>query len=131
MLKGTDDNLRVLGVGWNPASDTIVFEVSLKFSSEKRGVRTGPNLLETDLPRALPVILTMRIVLEQVMKTYDPLGLVCPFTLLPKIYLRETWSRKLEWDNQLPSDLWNKWFNLFTALFKLKTSKVGPMFETS
>ena len=27
MLKGTDDNLRVLGLGWKPSSDTIVFEV--------------------------------------------------------------------------------------------------------
>ena len=80
MLKRTHDNLRVLGFGWNLANDTIVFEVNLNFSPEKRGVRTRPNLLETDLSRALPVILTKRIVLEQVMKTSDPLGLVCPFT---------------------------------------------------
>ena len=120
MLKGTHDNLRVLGLGWNPANDTIVFEVSLNFSPKKRGVRKGPNLSETDLPSSLPNILTRRIVLEQVMKIYDPLGLICPFTLMAKVYLRETWSRKLEWDDQLPADLCKNWFNFFTALFKLQ-----------
>ena len=54
------------------------------------------------------------------MKIYDPLGLICPFTLMAKVYLRETWSRKLEWDDQLPADLCKNWFNFFTALFKLQ-----------
>ena len=54
------------------------------------------------------------------MKIYDPLGLICPFTLLTKIYLGETWSRKLQWDDQLTADLCNKWFKFFTALFKLR-----------
>ncbi|CAB3984060.1 Hypothetical predicted protein [Paramuricea clavata] len=65
MLKGTDENLRVLGLGWNPKKDTITYEVTLNFSSKRHGVRTGPNLLENDLPSALPNVLTRRIVLEQ------------------------------------------------------------------
>ena len=90
LLKRSDENLRVLGVGWRPKQDVIVFEVVLNFSQKRRGVRTGPNLMLTDLPQALPDILTKRIVLQQVMKIYDPLGLVSPFTLIGKIYLRET-----------------------------------------
>ena len=31
MLKGTYSNLRVLGLGWNPVEDTVVFEVILHF----------------------------------------------------------------------------------------------------
>ncbi|CAB3998608.1 Hypothetical predicted protein [Paramuricea clavata] len=120
MLKGTDENLRVLGLGWNPKQDTITYEVTLNFSSKRRGVRTGPNLLESDLPSALPNVLTRRIVLEQVMKIYDPLGVISPFTLMATIYLRETWSRKLGWDDPLPAELCNKWSNFFTALFKLR-----------
>ena len=120
MLKGTDENLRVLGLGWNPENDSIIFEVTLNFSRKKRGVRTGPNLVETDLPGALPNFLTRRVVLEQVMKIYDPLGLISPFTLLAKIYLRETWSRKLGWDDPLPADLCMKWSNFFSSLFKLQ-----------
>ena len=32
MLKGTDSNLRVLGLGWNPLEDTVVFEVTFSNS---------------------------------------------------------------------------------------------------
>ena len=54
------------------------------------------------------------------MKIYDPLGLISPFTLMAKIYLRETWSRNLGWDDALPAELCNKWSNFFAALFKLQ-----------
>ena len=120
LLKGTDANLRVLGVGWKPKEDVIVYEVTLNFSQKRRGVRTGPNLMLNDLPEALPDILTKRIVLQQVMKIYDPLGLVCPFTPIGKIYLRETWSRNLGWDDQLPVDLRAKWLKFFISLFELE-----------
>ena len=44
ILKGTNQNLRVLGLGWNPEDDSIIYEVTLNFSSKKSGVRTGPDL---------------------------------------------------------------------------------------
>ena len=59
----TESNLRVLGLGWDPRSDSILYEVVLNFSKKKHGVRTGPNLNADDLPKALPDILTKRIVL--------------------------------------------------------------------
>ena len=102
MLKGTDGNLGVLGLGWNPVEDTVVFEVTLNFSKKKKGIYTGPNVKKSDLPQGPPLVLT-RIVLSQVMMIFDPLGFVCPYNLLGKIYLRETWSLKLGWDDQLPA----------------------------
>jgi hypothetical protein len=116
LLKGTDTSLRVLGIGWDPRDDVILYEVTLNFSSKRRGVRTGANLREIDLPQALRDVLTKRTVLEQVMKIYDPLGLVSPFTLLAKIYLREVWLRKHDWDAPLPADLSHL---SFTTLFQL------------
>ena len=112
LLKRSDENLRVLGVGWRP-KDVIVFEVVLNFSQKRRGVRTGPNLMLTDLPQALPDILAKRIVLQQVIKIYDPLGLVSPFTLIGNIYLRETWTRNVGWDDKLTLELRAKWVKLF------------------
>ena len=85
MLKGTDANLRVLGLGWDPRSDVILYEVTLNLSSKRRRLRTGANLKKVDIPKALPDILTKRTVQEQVMKIYNPLGLVIPFTLLAKM----------------------------------------------
>jgi len=120
LLKGTDENLRLLGVGWNPEKDTVVFEVTLNFSKKKKGIHTGPNLKKSDLPQALPTVLTRRIVLGQVMTIYDPLGFICPYTLFGKVYLRETWSRKLDWDDRLPDELLAKWAHFFSALFQLE-----------
>lgn len=120
ILKGSESNLRVLGLGWNPVEDTVVFEVTLNFSKKKKGIHTGPNLKKADLPQALPLVLTRRIVLSQVMMIFDPLGFVCPYTLLGKIYLQETWSLKLGWDDQLPSNLHSKWVHFFCSLFQLE-----------
>jgi hypothetical protein len=120
LLKGTESNVKVLGLAWHPKDDIIFYEVTLNFSKKRRGVRTGPDLKTIDLPRALPEVLTKRTVLEQTMKIYDPLGLVCPFTLLAKVYLREVWSRKLDWDTALPADLTAKWIRFFTTLFRLE-----------
>ena len=120
MLKGGEQNLRVLGLGWNPVEDTVVFEVTLNFSKKKKGIHTGPNLTKADLPQDLPLVLTRRIVLSQVMMIFDPLGFVCPYTLLGKIYLRETWSLKLGWDDQLPTSLRSKWVHFFCSLFQLE-----------
>ena len=68
----------------------------------------------------LPDVLTKRTVLEQVMKIYDPLGLVCLFTLCGKVYLRELWSLKLDWDTPLPAHPTAKWVKFFTTMFPLE-----------
>ena len=98
----------------------VMFEVTLNFSKKKKGVCTGPNVKKADLPQGLPLLLTRRIVLSQVMMIFDPLGFVCPYTLLGKIYLRETWSLKLGWDDQLPTNLRSKWVHFFCSLFQLE-----------
>ena len=120
MLKGTDSSLRVLGLGWNPVEDTVVFEVTLNFSKKKKGTHIGPCLKKADLPQGLPLVLTRRIVLSQVMMIFDLLGFVCPYTLLGKIYLRETWSLKLGWDDPVPIHLRSKWVHFFFPLFQLE-----------
>ena len=120
LLKGTDEVSRVLGVGWKPVQDVLVFEVKLNFSCKKKGVRSEPNLTAKDVPRCIPQVLTRRMVLEQVMMIFDPLGILCPFTLLAKIYLRETWAMKLEWDDMIPGQLRHKWLFFFTTMFELE-----------
>ena len=53
LLKGTESNLRVLGLGWNPVTDCMLYEVVLNFSTKKRGIRTGPNLKVDNLAASL------------------------------------------------------------------------------
>ena len=115
-----DDGVTViLGVCWNSEQDTIVFNSSLNFSPKKHGVHLGPDLKPHEVPHSIPVKLTKRIVLAQMMRIYDPIGFVCAFILKGKILLRETWEKRLEWDEPLPEDLRSKWVEFLCAVYDL------------
>ena len=109
---------KVLGVVWKPSTDVIAFHPSLNFSAKKRGVYLEGDLEKHQVPDSIPMILTRRVVLEQVMKLYDPFGILSPFTLLAKILLRKTWTLNLGWDDALPDIMWDEWSRFFTQLFQ-------------
>ena len=119
-LKGDSFHIGVLGVSWSPVKDTVTYDVSLNFSHKRKCVRRGPDIQRHEILEAIPQKLTRRIVLQQVMSIYDPMGLIFPFTLLAKIYLWETWSLKLDWDEELPPRLHEKWTQFFQSLFQLE-----------
>lgn len=115
---GTEcDKSRVLGVLWKPGSDVLTFEVKINFSEKKRKIRTGPDVLRADLEHQLPIILTRRIVMAQVMTIFDPQGLIAPVTITARFLLRKTWSLKIGWDDDLGSDLRNEWLEFFKRLY--------------
>jgi hypothetical protein len=100
----TSAHTHVLGVTWAPVTDKILFNARLNFSL-KKGVHTHPDLSVEQVPTHIPPILTRRLVLEQTMRIYDPLGILSPFLLKAKILLRETWALKPGWDDALPPEL--------------------------
>ncbi|GFY46781.1 integrase catalytic domain-containing protein [Trichonephila inaurata madagascariensis] len=56
--------------------------------------------------------ISKRILLAMVHKIFDPLGILCTTTLLPKILLQEAWKLKLKWDDPLPENIkktFRKW----------------------
>ncbi len=71
---------KVLGLRWDPKTDSFLFDVRINFSPKKRKVRTGPDLCIDQIPEEMPLALTKRMILSQVNGIYDPLGLATPFT---------------------------------------------------
>ncbi|GFY16299.1 integrase_H2C2 domain-containing protein [Trichonephila clavipes] len=60
------------------------------------------------------VKITKRLVLSTVQKVFDPIGMLTPSTLLPKLLLQEIWKMEKAWDQELPQnivDKFMKWFN--------------------
>ena len=81
-----------MGVKWDAKSDNLGFA-----------------LAHIDLPKAQN---TKRGILKRLAALYNPLGWASPYVVRAKILLQRTWSRGLQWDEQLLPDLaieWQKW----------------------
>ena len=79
---------RVLGLLWDTEADTV-------------SVRPPPDLQRN--------CATKREVLAAIASTFDPLGLVSPFTLHAKLLMQDLWKQQLSWDARLPEDDLQRW----------------------
>ena len=103
---------RALGLGYEVMTDQFVVTASINFSSKIQKMRTGPNLLEAEIENQLPVSLTKRHILSQLMGTFDPLGLACPVTMKGSILFRKVWqmskgdkTESVDWDKPVSEEL--------------------------
>lgn len=100
-----DKQVPVLGMSWGLQSDDISFDLSGTFKKL------------TEAPA------TKRRILSVAYSVFDPIGIACAFTIIPKILLQETCKLKVGWDNPLPEEMSNKfnqWTKQLTLLKKLK-----------
>jgi hypothetical protein len=98
----TFPTIKALGVTWEASNDLLTFQYA------------APSI---------PDQLTKRVVTSFAAKIFDPLQILCPFTIQAKILLQKAWSRGLTWDEKLPDDLsksWEQWFKQLTQLRELK-----------
>ena len=113
---------RVLGICWVPENDSLKFRIKINFSKKIKGIHTEPDLLSTDdIPAKLPKVLTKRIILSQVNSIFDPVGVLSPFVVIAKIYLRKLWTLepKLGWDDEVPEPLLTDWIDFFRDALSL------------
>ena len=94
---------RALGVPWVVQEDSFIFNVSLP-----------------DKP------LTRRGILSALNSLFDPLGLVSPIALEPKLLLSTLCSKSLSWEDPLnkeDADRWNNWVCSLSELEQLRISR--------
>ena len=77
---------RTLGVLWDPSQDTLKIKAINKDVTE-----------------------TKRGILSFVSSIFDPLGIIAPVVLEPKLIIQELWRRNIDWDTPIPLDLSKKW----------------------
>ncbi|XP_054717598.1 uncharacterized protein LOC129226994 [Uloborus diversus] len=97
------DDVKTLGVLWNPATDTFSFRWNLPPVSE---------------------FCSKRIVLSFISTIFDPSGWISPVVLKFKLLIQHLWKLKLSWDENLPPDLQLEWKSLVEDLSQLKEIKV-------
>ena len=74
-------------------------------------------------PKNSPV--SKRIVSSIVAAIFDPLGLISPVVVVAyKIFLQQLWLHKLDWDDQLPSELLNQWMDMYLCLSQVNEMAV-------
>ncbi|GFY29730.1 uncharacterized protein TNCV_1813081 [Trichonephila clavipes] len=98
-----DEEIKILGIQWNPKSDFFSFSVSLL---EER------------------CIYSKRDVLSEIARVFDPLGLLSPCIVFMKILLQELWRLNLEWDEPIPEDLNKQWTTFRKELHLIEKMKI-------
>ena len=111
---------KILGLFW--VSNTDMFEYQVKLMVKIRS--DFGELLDIPISSAeeieshwYKILLTRKVILSNVMKIFDPIGLLCFLILQSKLLLRETWNEKgLGWDDPLPKEQVINWLTFFKSL---------------
>ncbi|XP_055850516.1 uncharacterized protein LOC129915080 [Episyrphus balteatus] len=101
---------KVLGLYWCTSTDNFTFV--LKFSRLKRNVLSG------HIPP------TKREVLRILMSIFDPLGFLSHFVVCIKILLQQIWRAGIDWDEELPENMRERWFQWTELLPKVADVRV-------
>lgn len=100
---------RVLGLAWDPEQDEIGVN-----RPERRNAST-----------------TKRGVLAAIASTFDPLGLVAPFTLQAKLLMQDLWKQQLSWDSELSEDDVDRWVSWQAESEQLSQLRIPRCYSAS
>ncbi|XP_055590993.1 uncharacterized protein LOC129743074 [Uranotaenia lowii] len=105
-----DPSVKTLGLTWLPGPDTFMFQFNL--------------------PKIEDLKLTKRNVLSVIAMLFDPLGLLGATITMAKIYMQQLWTLqnsegdRLDWDEQLPSTVGERWRKFHEELHWLNTIRI-------
>ncbi|XP_063635207.1 uncharacterized protein LOC134805958 [Cydia splendana] len=96
----TDISLKILGLLWQPQSDSFRFRVA-----------STPN------GRC-----TKRTILSEIARIFDPLGFLSPVTFLAKYLMQLLWVSGVSWDGDVPESIRLEWQEFKTQLSSLSAN---------
>jgi hypothetical protein len=79
---------KALGVVWNTETDEFSFP-----TSEKLG-----------LPKSLSQPITKRIILQELARVFDPIGIISPVLVNGRTILQDCWKAECGWDDIVPRE---------------------------
>ncbi|XP_058456928.1 uncharacterized protein LOC131434280 [Malaya genurostris] len=95
--------IKTLGLQWDTTTDMFLFEAP-KHSNQ------------------LPI--TKRVVLSDIARLFDPLGLVGPVVVQAKLFMQELWREGSNWDDSLSDSRQRKWLEFRNDLHALSLMKI-------
>lgn len=97
------ESTSTLGLGWTPSSDTLHFPV--KTYTQDNDINKSP--------------ITKRSIMSNSFKLFDPLGLLSPVVVQPKMLLQKLWQHKSDWDEPVSEEIKNEWLKFTDCLKSL------------
>lgn len=102
----TTENIKALGITWDPVADTFGFKITFPFASSNETPTTKRQLL------------------SDASRLFDPLGWLAPTTIVSKLFFQKLWLLKIDWDDRLPDKLNNDWRNYITEIPAIEQIKI-------
>ena len=110
--------INVLGIIWNVANDSLSVKPSKliqKYVEQCVELQSQQNCLSNFK------IVSKRKVISLIASVFDPLGLISPLLIGPKIFIQKLWSLKLDWDSSLQPELCAEFLDLCKNLLDISS----------
>ncbi|XP_045541691.1 uncharacterized protein LOC106718201 isoform X2 [Papilio machaon] len=104
--------ISVLGIMWDTVTDELLCNLQTLPHPSQIGKLTKRSILS----------LTQRI--------FDPIGILCPITLVPRLILQEIWNKKLAWDDELPSNIETQFHEWYDNMYLLENCRIPRSLST-
>jgi hypothetical protein len=116
---------KVLGLIWDTEADRLRVDVKLNLGAKRAGLHLMENIELSEEPeKALPEVITKRELWRVAQGQYDPLGLLCAFTIRFKILMRsivgETSQKVTGWDDPVPAGTYEEFRKVISHLGELR-----------
>ncbi|XP_055910668.1 uncharacterized protein LOC129945032 [Eupeodes corollae] len=105
-----DEGTSILGLKWLLAKDQFTFEVKTPITES---------------------MMTKRKIVSCVAQLYDPNGYISPVTILGKILIQDVWRSKADWDDELATDILERWKELWREITCLEQFRIERWIGTS
>ncbi|XP_018372878.1 PREDICTED: uncharacterized protein LOC108767463, partial [Trachymyrmex cornetzi] len=97
------DDSSVLGIRWSQSQDMLLFSCELEPTCN---------------------VVSKRVILSEISRCFDPLGLLGPTIVIAKLILQELWQSGVHWDESVPQNLHARWLKLRAQLFDLNQIRI-------
>ncbi|CAB3977201.1 Hypothetical predicted protein [Paramuricea clavata] len=102
---------KILGIRWNYVNDIFIFNFHRIVQAARE--------LEPTKRNAIGII----------SRFYDPLGVLAPITVKLKMFFQELCQSKVEWDEELSSELKKKWEHLILDLENIESTLIPRCYQ--
>lgn len=104
-----DETVKILGLTWDPQTDSFYYSVNLPVQQEP---------------------ITKRKVVSDISRLFDPLGWIAPCVIVAKVMIQKLWLAGIDWDDELPEGLLHEWLTYRNELLELRKFEVSRWIST-